>query len=248
MSYDTAEQLRDRQGQYLKNQYYDSVSDTYKPGSNPGGGGGGGGGDASAANQTAVIGSKAGGTAATSSQLVGAVYNTTPPTLTNGQQAAVQLNNVGSMAVTLRGSSTTAGLDITGGTGTDGYTGSGGKVTTLSIMHAYNGTTYDRLRGDTIGLRVTPSTSTGTDRSTTVGTTSAAVMATNASRRGFIVQNTDIRDIYYNYGATAVVVAGSGNFVLRPGETLMFIVGHIPSESINMIVAAGTASISAREW
>jgi hypothetical protein len=48
-----------------------------------------------AANQTAVIGSSTGGTAATSSELSGGVFNTTLPTLTNGQQAATQVDNHG---------------------------------------------------------------------------------------------------------------------------------------------------------
>lgn len=40
--------------------------------------------------QSSVIGTKAAGTAAASSELVGVVYNSTPPTLTTGQQAAAQ--------------------------------------------------------------------------------------------------------------------------------------------------------------
>ena len=58
-----------------------------------------GGGDASAANQTAVIGSKAAGTAAASSQLGGGVYNSTPPTLTNGQQCAFQFDANGQLKI-----------------------------------------------------------------------------------------------------------------------------------------------------
>lgn len=50
---------------------------------------------ATAANQTAVTGSKAAGTAATSSILTGGVFNTALPTLTNGQQAALQFSSDG---------------------------------------------------------------------------------------------------------------------------------------------------------
>ena len=42
MSSSSAKQLRDGFGKLLTNQYYDSASDTYKPGSDPGTGGGGG--------------------------------------------------------------------------------------------------------------------------------------------------------------------------------------------------------------
>ena len=48
-----------------------------------------------------VIGSESGGTAAGSSQLVGGVYNSTPPTLTNGQQASFQFTAAGSVHQTV---------------------------------------------------------------------------------------------------------------------------------------------------
>lgn len=64
-----------------------------------GGSGGGGGGDASSANQLAVIGSKTGGTAATNSELGGAIFLTSRPTLTNGQQAALQMDNATNLYV-----------------------------------------------------------------------------------------------------------------------------------------------------
>lgn len=48
-----------------------------------------------------IIGSKTGGTAATSSALAGCVYNTSAPTLTNGQQAAVQCDVNGNPKVSV---------------------------------------------------------------------------------------------------------------------------------------------------
>lgn len=48
-----------------------------------------------------VIGSKAGGTAAASSMLAGCAYNTSAPTLTNGQQAAVQCDVNGNPKVSV---------------------------------------------------------------------------------------------------------------------------------------------------
>ena len=55
---------------------------------------------ATAANQTAVIGSAGAGTAAASSELTGGVYNSTLPTLTSGQQAAIQIDVNGRQLVT----------------------------------------------------------------------------------------------------------------------------------------------------
>lgn len=46
------------------------------------------------------VGSLAGGAAGTSSYAVGAIYNSTPPTLTNGQQASLQLSSSGALIVT----------------------------------------------------------------------------------------------------------------------------------------------------
>lgn len=50
-------------------------------------------------NLTNITGTKAAGTAAANAALVGAVYNSTPPTLTNGQQAALQADAAGNVKV-----------------------------------------------------------------------------------------------------------------------------------------------------
>lgn len=47
-----------------------------------------------------IIGSKSGGTGAASSMLAGGVYNTSAPTLTNGQQAALQFDVNGNLKIT----------------------------------------------------------------------------------------------------------------------------------------------------
>jgi hypothetical protein len=54
---------------------------------------------ATATNQTNVTGAKAPGVAATNSLLTGAVYNLTPPTLTNGQQASLQVDASGQLKI-----------------------------------------------------------------------------------------------------------------------------------------------------
>lgn len=55
--------------------------------------------ETTATNQAAVTGSKAAGTAAASSILTGGVFNTSLPTLTNGQQAAAQMDASGRVYV-----------------------------------------------------------------------------------------------------------------------------------------------------
>ena len=49
-------------------------------------------------------GSPTGGAAGTTSVLAGGIYNSTPPTLTNGQQASLQLTSDGSLKVSSSGS------------------------------------------------------------------------------------------------------------------------------------------------
>ena len=55
---------------------------------------------ATSANQTNVQGSATGGTAGTSSMLAGGIYNSSAPTLTTGQQAALQFDVNGNLKVT----------------------------------------------------------------------------------------------------------------------------------------------------
>lgn len=58
-------------------------------------------GASTSALQSSVQGSVAGGTAATSSQLSGLVFNTAPPSLTNGQQASLQGDSAANLKVNL---------------------------------------------------------------------------------------------------------------------------------------------------
>lgn len=69
-------------------------------------GGGGGGGAVTSAALDPSAGSVAGGTAGTASLLTGAVFRTALPTLTNGQQVALQVDANGRLLTTSTGSST----------------------------------------------------------------------------------------------------------------------------------------------
>lgn len=67
------------------------------------------------ATVSSVQGSASGGTAATKSDLAGGIYNSTPPTLTNGQQASLQFDSSGNLKTS--GTSTITG-SITANQGT----------------------------------------------------------------------------------------------------------------------------------
>jgi hypothetical protein len=77
-------------------------------------------GASTSANQASVIGSKAPGTAAASSLLEGGVYNSAGVTLTDGQQAGLQMDASGNLKIA--GTLTTGGLAQ--GSTTSGQTGS----------------------------------------------------------------------------------------------------------------------------
>lgn len=57
------------------------------------------------------VGSSTGGSAGTSSALAGGIYNSTPPTLTNGQQAGLQLTSSGALIVSGAGGTTVQYLE-----------------------------------------------------------------------------------------------------------------------------------------
>ena len=96
---------------------------------------------ATAANQTSVIGSKAPGTAAASSMLGGGVYTSAGVSLTNGQQAALQLDSTGHLL-------TTASLSGSTSNASSGVATSSANVPGVSWLYGFNGTTWDQLQVD----------------------------------------------------------------------------------------------------
>jgi hypothetical protein len=127
---------------------------------------------------TATTGSKTGGTAAASSMLVGGVYNTTLPTLTNGQQAALQLGTRGNLGIQI-GDPTGTSYAVVAGSSTDNISASTvGAMYTQNLLRLFNGTGWDRWRGTTVGAAVVvkPETSGGTS-----GAKIIAAASTNAT-------------------------------------------------------------------
>lgn len=207
-----------------------------------GSGGGGGGGDASAANQVAVIGSKA-GAAATSSQLAGGVFNTTPPSLANTNQAALQLNSLGSLRVQILGSGN-AGPDVTTGNA-DAVTGANGKLAMAGYGYLKNELgTFDQMRGNIKGIWTTQSPQAGTARHAAVTTTAANVYPANTSRSRYFFQNNGAANIWVCYDGTAVV--GALNCMkVGPGQSYA---GDSDTTAISMIAETGSCNVYAREW
>ena len=89
---------------------------------------------------------------------VGAKYNSTLPTLTDGQRGDLQTGARGSLNVTLFAQDS-ASVVSTAGTTSDGFSTSGLGLLTRGLAYGFNGTSWDRARGDTNGLVVQPALS-----------------------------------------------------------------------------------------
>lgn len=86
----------------------------------------------------------------------GGVLNTTRPTFTNGQRGDAQIDTRGNLAVTVMGFGNTSGASVT--SPADAAAGTAG----LSIWAqgaVFNGTNWDRLRGDLNGIVTQPALS-----------------------------------------------------------------------------------------
>lgn len=89
---------------------------------------------------------------------VGGRYNTTLPTLTDGQRGDMQIGTRGSLAVTLFTQNSAAALQASspGDAASNSQTG----LLTNGYDQVFNGTTWDRQRGDVNGIVVQPALST----------------------------------------------------------------------------------------
>jgi len=188
----------------------------------------------------------AGGTAS-SPAVAGGEYTTPTPTLTNGQTDALQLDPSGSLRVRILGS-TSVGSD--GFSNSLTFAGSTTSQTTTALLansgFVFNGTTWDRQRGDASGTFVKSNPLAGTDRSITATTTSAQLMAANATRSKFFIKNDTAIVIWINMGATAVAAAGSGNIAIAANGGYFEFTGY--SGVVNIIAASTTAAVTAREF
>lgn len=77
-------------------------------------------------------------------------------------------------------------------------------------LHLYNGSTWDRLRGDTTyGMDVDPTRLVGVaaaiDLALASAATSQTLVSANGVRQGMILNNTDANPVYLYYGTTATL-------------------------------------------
>jgi hypothetical protein len=109
-------------------------------------------------NPTRLAGTIASGAADSGNPIkIGGRYNATPPTLTDGQRGDAQLDSRGNLSVFIGTKNGTGSALVQAST--DALAGASG-LTSVSQNMTYNGSTWDRVRGDVNGLVVQPGLST----------------------------------------------------------------------------------------
>lgn len=99
--------------------------------------------------------------------------------------------------------------------------------------------------GNVIGF--TTLRSAGTNRSASVTTTAANLMAANASRQGWKIKNDCSVAVWINFDATATAAAGSGNIQVPAGAYMASEPGFVETGAMSAIAASGTCALTARE-
>lgn len=110
-------------------------------------------------------------------------------------------------------------------------------------MGTVNGSDYVqtvRQVGDVVGL------SAGVDRSATLSTTSAQIMAANPLRKRLYIANDSAIDVWIRPASPATAVAGGGNIRLAANGGFFELAGSV--EAWHAIAVSGTPAITAREF
>ena len=120
-----------------------------------------------------------GATAAVDALQAGGVYNSSPPTLTTGQGAALQLTAAGSLHATIDNSNANVQWNA------DGVANATNGSPTTSLLMAYNGLTVDRLEDDSnknwkVAQQATPVGGASTSGAIVPNNTTAVVLKASA--------------------------------------------------------------------
>lgn len=148
---------------------------------------------------------------------VGGIFNSSLPTLTNGQRGDLQLNAKGAATISMAGIFSGDGANAT----ISGNTDNGGTVRPIAAApYVFNGTTYDRQRGDANGgTWVQPSTNSGTSNFSLIAantTNSTNVKASAGVITEISVYNNSATIGYLKlYNSASAPTCGSGTPVGR---------------------------------
>lgn len=150
---------------------------------------------------------------------VGAIYNATRPTYTTGQRGDLQVDTRGSLGVALFGFNGATGVTAAAPS-SDGFATSNTGLATQAFPYAFNGTTLDRVRGDTNGLVVQPGLSSTywSYASAAGGIVSSTADVAIAAARGASVRNY-VKSLTISHdtlsAATEIVVKDGATVIYR---------------------------------
>jgi len=139
-------------------------------------------------------------------QIGGVAESTVPSAVADGDAVRAFFDTLGQLGVVLRGTDGALLLPDRAAMADDTSNPTISKI--ASYLMGYDGSTWDRLRGDSAnGLDVDvtrlPTVSSTTDVSLASAATSAQLLASNSSRKGLLLNNTDANAVYVYYGTTA---------------------------------------------
>jgi hypothetical protein len=180
-------------------------------------------------NTVTAVGNVAAGSADSGNPVkVGAVYNTTKPTLTNGLRGDLQLGARGSLSVQLMSPDASGAITFLS-TGADASANGFTAYVNGSYGYGFNGTTWDRWRNnvDTAALITLAAAGAGTTNSTdqtNYNGRGVQVLANISAFSGTIAVTVNIQGkdaasgTYYNIlSSTSLVGTGATNLTVYPG-------------------------------
>lgn len=202
-------------------------------------------GAATAANQTNVIGTKNAGTAATNSILDGLVFNSSPLTLTTGQQASLQGDANGYLKVNVAvgggGVVTVAdGADVTQGAIADSAATAGGTGTVSAKLRETTSLLNSILTSVSSALPAPAGTPTQT--SVACGTGSTTFLAASTATQFIMIKvpQTAANAVWFNFAGNAAVAAAPSVDIPVGGSLLWGATSFLPTTQINCIASAST--------
>lgn len=173
------------------------------------------------------------GTVAANSSLMGGQFNTVLPTLTNTQQAAIQLDSSGHIFTTLSSEA------ADGSAVPSKLIAIGGETPTATLEPIAVDASGNILASSKIALTASSPTF------FTVGVASAQAVAANANRKGLVLTNTSNKIISIGLGATAVANSG---IVLTANGVWVMDEFTFTTAAVNTIASGASANLAIQEF
>lgn len=190
-----------------------------------------------------TVGSASGGTAGSASNLTGGIYNTTLPTLTNGQQAALQLSSRGSVNVQVMG----------GVANQIAFTGPAAAANTTNFLGAlgsYFSAGLSLTNAQSCGLQVTPQgvlKSASGGQFSSLGLTANTTVKATPGRIGKVIVQVAPTSIAYVLDSTGLVQSAAVTILAVPIATVAGTVYNLDFPAlagIGVLPGGGTLTIS----